>query len=37
MTVQHPQPVVARLLADIEADFPANNLDQRYGTEYAIE
>ena len=39
ITVQHPQPVVARLLADMEEELLANNLDQleRYGTEYTIE
>ena len=37
ITVQHQQPVVARLLADMEEELLANNLDQRYGTEYTIE
>ena len=37
ITVQHPQPVVARLLAEMEEGLLANNLDQRYSVEYAIE
>ena len=36
ITVQHQQPVVARLLAEMEEELLVNNLDQGYSTEYAI-
>jgi hypothetical protein len=34
---QNPKPVVAGLFAEMEASLLADNLDQMYGTEYAIE
>ncbi len=37
ISVHHPQPLVARLLAEMEKGLLADNLDQMYGTEYAIE
>jgi hypothetical protein len=37
ISVQHSQPVVARLLTEMEERLLADNLDHMYGTEYVIE
>ena len=37
ISVQHSQPVVARLLTEMEERLLADNLDEMHGTEYAIE
>ena len=37
ISVQHSQPVVARLLTEMEERLLADNLDHMHGTEYAIE
>jgi hypothetical protein len=37
ISAHHPQSVVNRLCADMEESLLTDNLDQMYGTEYAIE
>ena len=37
ISVHHSQPVVARLLTEMEERLLADNLDEIHGTEYAIE
>jgi len=37
ISVHHPQPVFARLLAEMEEGLLADNLDQMYSFEYAVE